>query len=106
LAPETLLALPIRDFEAFSTPQTMDPLVVDHPAFAASDHSGPSPTPAGTGDGEGPEPGPEHHLGVVGDSWCLALSGPVLTDHATGIAFGDPEPVDEREDCSPTTIRG
>jgi hypothetical protein len=30
----------------------------------------------------------------------------MLADHSTGVTFGDPEPVDERADCSPTTIRG
>jgi hypothetical protein len=30
----------------------------------------------------------------------------VLADDSASVAFGDPEPVDERENCSPTTVRG
>jgi hypothetical protein len=30
----------------------------------------------------------------------------VLADHPAGVALGDPEPIDEHVECSPTTVRG
>jgi hypothetical protein len=30
----------------------------------------------------------------------------MLADDAAGVALGDPEPIDERDNCSPTTVRG
>jgi hypothetical protein len=30
----------------------------------------------------------------------------VLADDPASVALGDPEPIDEREDCSSTTVRG
>ncbi len=36
----------------------------------------------------------------------MALGGPMLADDAAGVALGDPEPIDERDNRSPTTVRG
>ena len=84
----------------------MDPLVVDPPTFAAGDHSGASPAPTRTGEREGTQPGPQFQLVIRWSGGCAALGGPMLADDATGVTLRDPEPIDERVDSSPTTVRG
>ncbi len=48
MATEWLLALAMRDFEAFGAPEALYPLVVDPPTLAPGDHGRPSPSPART----------------------------------------------------------
>ena len=52
------------------------------------------------------QPGLHGQLVVAGSDSVRALGSPVLADDPTGVALGDPEPIDERESCSPTTVRG
>jgi hypothetical protein len=56
--------------------------------------------------GEGDEPSAQFLFVVIGQGSCQPLGRTVLTHHATGPAFFDPERLFEHHDCSTTGVRG
>ena len=104
-AGETSFLLAIGDFQALLTPQALDLLVVDAPAFVTQGVIGPSPAPAGVLRRELAQERAQLLVDLV-DNDGESLGGAALANHGAGPTLRNPEPCLKLNDRLTTTVRG
>src|SRR5918995_7220395 len=104
--PDPLALARRRPPQALVPPQAPRALAVDGVTFPAQDRVRRLPAPPRMLTGDLPQPATQLVLLGRAGPGREPLGRAVLADNPAGTTFGDPEAIDEHDDCSPATLRG
>jgi hypothetical protein len=97
------LGLPLRDLQPLTSPDPLDPLVVDHPARGRAQQLGDLAVAVATVPARELDDGGREPLLVVPAPRDLALRRAVLAERSAHAALGDPELVSDVLDAGAAT---